>query len=174
MKNISKPTPLVGTLILVLVMVIFMTVYLSAHFSRQYSSGLVQEKVDLFMKSDKQEIRLVELFPWEWEFMCVTGDYASKYAFETALGRDATVGESLIWYWYGSWFMFVEGVDNLIFEHNGRINIFQYNFFGKQPFYLHQTVVSKGKCVRNSKTIFVVKDVRESGVVTSLTVIEHK
>lgn len=166
--------PYLILLIIVLVIVIFVTAYLSPQFSRQYSSGLVQEKVDLFMKSDKQEIRLVELFPWEWEFMCTTGDYASRWAFETALGRDATVGDYLTWYWYGRWFMGVEGVDNFIFEKNGEIDIYQYNFFGKQPLDLPKSVRSRGRCIQYSKTSIVRKiySKYDAMAVRSLTVIE--
>lgn len=174
MKSILKLPYLVPSII-VLVIVVFMAVYLSAQFSRQYSSGLVQEKINLFMKSDKQEIRLVELFPWEWEFMCTTGDYASRRAFETALGRNATAGDYLTWYWYGRWFFGVENVDNFIFEKNGKIDIYQYEFLHNPSFGLPISVRSRGHCIQYSKTSIVRKiySKHNANVVDSLTVIEH-
>ena len=179
----------------ILVMAILIAIYIAAAFTTQFytrlNPGPAQEKIELFMKSDKQEIRLAELFPWEWEFMCTTGDYASRRAFETALGRKATVGDYLTWYWHGRWFMGVEGVDNLIFEKGGEVDIYQLNVFARPYIYLPQSVRSRGACVRYSKTILAVKDVGQyshvdsvvkdagkyvgkSGVVNRLIVIEPK
>lgn len=136
-------------------------------------SEIVTEQLDSFLRSKNQKTVLTELFPWEWEVLCTTGDYASKKAFDDALGRKATFIEALNWYWYET---SSEQIDNLIFfDRNGRIKIYQYDFSGRAPIYLHSKNASRPthNCFRNSKALLLQKSVGLYGGVSSLILTDY-
>ncbi len=92
-----------------------------------------RERLDWFAASSKQEILLADLFPWPWDRLCHTGDYARQGDAERVLGRSLTLRESWTWFWYGTGvgsiyqlILGAEGVDNLIFlDAVGDMKIYQ-------------------------------------------------
>lgn len=60
------------------------------------------ERLNWFEASTEQEILLADLFPWSWDRLCHTREYATRNDFKRALGRPLTFRESWIWFLYGT------------------------------------------------------------------------
>lgn len=137
-------------------------------FRAHWFSSEAQTQIDAFLSSPEEEIQIIKLFPWPWEYVCSTGDYANMRAFKNALGRPITLGEQLLWFWYGS---DSENTDNLIFEDSaGRIHIHQYDFLGKPSFHGYPSA-TRGRCVRRAEHVYVIKRPGNFGGVYSLDVL---
>lgn len=143
-------TPLV--LLTSLVLLAFVALF------KYYSSiepSAAQQRIDIFMSSETQEIKLVDLFPWSWRYICFTGDYATIDSFKSAMGRPVSLSERFIWFLQGSG---AENTDNLIFEDaEGVIVVYQYDFLAKPPFYLPTAMALRGKCVGRSDEVGIAR-----------------
>lgn len=137
-------------------------------FRGHWFSLATQNQIDTFLSSPEQEIQIVELFPWSWEYVCSTGDYADIQTFKNAIGRSTTLREQLLWFWYGSG---SENTDNLIFEDStGRILIHQYYFLGKPAFHGYPAA-TRGRCIKRAEHVYVRKSPGNFGGVYSLEVL---
>lgn len=137
-------------------------------FRGHWFSLATQNQIDIFLSSPEQEIQIVELFPWPWEYVCSTGDYADIRIFENAIGRPATLREQVLWFWYGS---NSENTDNLIFEDStGHILIHQYYFLGKPAFHGYPAA-TRSRCVKRAEHVYVRKSPSNFGDAYSLEVL---
>lgn len=146
------PSPLIALIALILITLVLFRGY--------WFSKTAQNQIEGFLFSTRQEIELIKLFPWSWEYLCSTGDYADVDIFEKAMGRQISSKERLLWLWHGS---NSEREDNFIFEDvSGQISIYVYNYSGK-PHFHGDTTASRGRCIRRSENIFVEKTLGEFG-----------
>jgi len=124
-------------------------------FRGYWFSTAAQNQIDTFLSSPEQEIQIIKLFSWPWEYVCSTGDYADMRTFENAIGRPATLREQLLWFWYGVNF---EKTDNLIFEDStGRVfSIYQYHYFGELTFHKYPGATGS-RCIKRAENVYVKK-----------------
>jgi hypothetical protein len=125
-------------------------------FSSRYSS--VEGQVDQFVKSPEMKVPADVLFPWQWDYMCVIGDYADFEIFKKDMGRPTTFKERLMWIRYGEK---GESELNLVFEVNNEIvNIERYLTIARPTLNMRSSP-ERGKCIGRRQGIIFVKQFSE-------------